>query len=197
MNLNFIIYLGLWGIKMKYYLVALFDAESYTSMEGIQKNICQRYRLFKNVPTLHITLEIVEDPDMDKLTKIINDILKPYKKFKVETNGLVCFDPAYKSINLKIENKGYIIRLARTINDTLKLHGFNVRENITSLDLHVPLANTNYAAREWTSKEYVAASTTSKQSGSSKLVKVDRIELWKSITNKRDMLVKSFPLRDF
>jgi 2'-5' RNA ligase len=182
---------------MKYYLVALFDAESYTAMEGIQKNICQKYKLYKNIPTLHITLEVIEDPDMDKLTKIINDILKPYKKFKVETNGLVCFDPTYKSINLKIENKGYIIRLARTINDTLKLHGFNVRENINNLDLHVSLATTNYAVKEWTSKEYVAASSTSKQNGLSKLVRVNRIELWKSVTNKKDMLVKAFPLREF
>jgi 2'-5' RNA ligase len=182
---------------MKYYLVALFDAESYSDMESIQKNICQKYKLYKNIPTLHITLEIVEDPDIDKLTKVINDILKPYKKFKVETNGLISFEPSYKSINLKIENKGYIIRLARTINDTLKLHGFNVRENLTNLDLHVSLANTNYALKEWASKEYVAASSTSRQNGFYKLVRVDRIELWKSTNNKKDMQVKSFPLREF
>lgn len=182
---------------MKYYLVALFDAESYSDVEGIQKNICQKYRLHKNVHTLHITLEIIEDPDIDKLTKVMGDILKPYKKFKVETNGLISFEPSYKSINLKIEGKGYIIRLARTINDTLKLHGFNVRENLTNFDLHVSLANTNYAVKEWTGKEYVAASSNSKQNGFYKLVKVNRIELWKSTNNKKDMLVKSFPLRDF
>lgn len=182
---------------MKYYLVALFDEESYTAMEVIQKNICRKYKIYKNIPTLHITLETIEDPDIDKLSKIIADILKPYKKFKVETNGVICFDPPYKSVNLKIESKGYIIRLARTINDTLKLHGFNVRENIDNWDLHVSLANTNYAVREWSSREYVAACNSAKEEGFYKLSRIERIELWKPINNKREMLVKSFPLRDF
>ena len=88
--------LGLWGIKMKYYLVALFDTESYSAMEKIQKSICQKYKIYKNVPMLHITLETIEDPDMDKLSRVITDILKPYKTFKVETNGIICFDSPYK-----------------------------------------------------------------------------------------------------
>lgn len=182
---------------MKYYLVALFDAESCSAMETIQKNICRKYKLYKNVPMLHITLETIEDPDMDKLSKVLIDILKPYKAFKVETNGVICFDPPYKSVNLRIENKGYIIRLARIINETLKLHGFNVRESIEDCDLHVSLANTNYAIREWTGKEYVAACSDTKKDGFYKLAKVERIELWKPINNKKEMLVKSFPLKTF
>lgn len=182
---------------MKYYLVALFDAESYNAMEVIQKNICKKYKTYKNIPMLHISLEIIEDPDIDKLSDIINSILKPYKKFKVETSGVICFDPPYKSVNLKIESKGYIIRLARAINEKLKDHGFNVRENIENWDLHVSLANTNYASREWSSREYVAACNSTKQDGFYRLAKIERIELWKPINNKREMLVKSFPLKDY
>jgi 2'-5' RNA ligase len=189
--------LGLWGIKMKYYLVALFDTESYSAMEKIQKSICQKYKIYKNIPMLHITLETIEDPDMDKLSQVITDILKPYKRFKVETNGIICFDPPYKSVNLKIENKGYIIRLAKIINDRLKLHGFNVRENIDNWDLHVSLANTNYAIREWSGREYVAACIDAKKDGFYRMSKIDRIELWKPINNKKEMLVKSFPLRNY
>lgn len=186
-----------WGIEMRYYLVALFDSESYASMEVIQKSICSKYKIYKNYPMLHITLETVEDPDIEKLSKVIGDMLKPYKKFKVETNGVICFDPPYKSVNLKIENKGYIIRLARNINENLKLHGFNVRENIDNWDLHVSLANTNYASREWSSKEYIAACNNTKKQGFYRLARIERIELWKPINNRKEMVVKSFPLRDY
>lgn len=182
---------------MKYYLVALFDTESHSVMETIQKNICKKYKLYKNIPILHISLETIEDPDMDKLSKIISEILKPYKPFKVETNGSICCESPYKSINLKIENKGYIFRLARTINDTLKLHGFNVKENIEDLNLHVSLANTNYAIKELTGKEYVAACSDDKKDGFYKLAKIERIELWKTTNNKKEQLVKSFPLKCF
>lgn len=182
---------------MKYYLVALFDSDSYAAMESIQKNMCRKYKLNKNTPMLHIPLETVEDPDFDKLYKVIGDILKPYKKFKVETNGVLCSDPPYKSVSLKIEDKGYIIRLARTINDTLRLHGFNVKENADNLNLRVSLGNTNYSNKEWANKEYVAASSNSTTQDSFWLAKIEKIELWKATNNKREMLVKSFPLKDY
>jgi 2'-5' RNA ligase len=184
-------------MKMKYYLVALFDKQSYAHIEEMQKSICKKFKIYKNMPVLHITMEIIGDPDMEKLSKIISDILKPYKKFKVEINGALCFDPPYKSVNLKVENKGYIIRLARNINDTLKLHGFDVRDNIEDWDLHVSLANTNYAVREWSSKEYVAACESTKKENIHKMAKIDRMELWKPINNKKEMIIKSFSLRDF
>jgi hypothetical protein len=182
---------------MKYYLVALFDSESYAAMEGIQKNICRKYKLNKTIPMLHIPLETIEDPDFDKLYKIIGDIIKPYKKFKVETNGALCSDPPYKSISLKIEDKGYIIRLARTINDILSLNGFNVKENTDNFNLRVSLGSTNYSNKEWANREYVAASSNVKPEDSFRLAKIEKIELWKATNNKREMLVKSFPLKDY
>jgi hypothetical protein len=182
---------------MKYYLVALFDKESYAKMEIAQKKLCQKYKLYKNNPMLHIVLETIEEPDMEKLNKVILDMLKPYKKFKVETNGTVYFDPTYKSVNLKVENKGYIVRFARQFNETLKLHGFNVKQNIDNLDLHVSLANSNYAIREWAGNEYIAACSETRKDGFCRMSIIDRIELWKPINNKREMMIKSFPLREY
>lgn len=182
---------------MKYYLVALFDKESYSYVETIQRNICRKFKLYKNVPMLHITMEVIDNPDMVKLEEIVYDIIKPYKKFKAEINSSVCFDPPYKSVNLKVEKKGYIIRLTKHINEILSLHGFEVRKNIEDWDLHIPLANINFSLREWANKEYAAACERSTKEKSHRYIKIDRLELWKSISNRKDMLIKSFPLRDY
>ncbi|MDP4088622.1 MAG: 2'-5' RNA ligase family protein [Bacillota bacterium] len=182
---------------MRYYLVALFDNDSYKEIEEMQKNIGKKYKLYKNLPMLHITLEIVGDPNIEKLDEILLKILKPYKKFKVEISDVICFDEPYKSVNLRIENKGYISRLARVINDTLKLHGFDVREVIQDWDLHVSLANTNFAAREWSKNEYATACTKAKKLGYHRFAIIERVELWKPINNKKEMVVKSYNLRDY
>ena len=182
---------------MKYYLVALLDEDSYTFVEKIQKNLSHKYKLYQDLPTLHITLEVIGDPDIDQLSTIITDILKPYKKFKVSVNGAICFDPPHKSVNLKIDEQGYIIRLAKKINTALSDHGFLVRENIENWDLHISLANTNYASREWSATEYMDACNLTKQKDIKTLLKIDRVELWKPINNKKKMVVKSFPLRSF
>lgn len=182
---------------MKYYLVALFDEESYSLVEDVQRSLCRRYRTYKNMPALHITMEVIGDPDIEKLTRIIYDIIKPYKRFKVQVNEAICFNPPYKSVNLKVESKGYIMRLVRQINDTLKLYGFEVREDIHDWDFNVNLANTALTAREWSKNEYAAACETAKKENINKMLRIDRIELWKPISNKREMVVRSFPLREF
>ncbi|HEY5562442.1 MAG TPA: 2'-5' RNA ligase family protein [Clostridiaceae bacterium] len=181
---------------MKYYLVALLDKDSQEIIETMQKSICQKYRLYKNIPMLHITLEILDDPDINYLTEVLSDVLKHYKKFRAEVSGVICFDPPYKSVNLKVENKGYIYRLIKAVNSTLKARGFKVREEIENWDIHISLANTNYAIREWTNNEYNMACETTKDEGFYKLVKIEKVELWKPINNKKEMVVKSFPLRD-
>ena len=61
---------------MKYYLVALFDDDSYNFMEELQRNLCRKYKINRNIAAFHITLEVVGNPDIDKLTKIIEDIIK-------------------------------------------------------------------------------------------------------------------------
>ncbi|GAA0745366.1 2'-5' RNA ligase family protein [Clostridium oceanicum] len=182
---------------MKYYLVALLNKDDYIRIEKIQRSISRKYKIYKRLPMLHITLEVLEDPDMDKLEKVIKKILSPYKKFKVEINGAICFEPPYKSVNLNVTNQGYIKRIIRNINDTLKLHGFRVRHNIDKWDLHMSLANTNYATRNWSNKEYVTACSNLKKDRVYDMVKIDKIELWKPINNKREMVVKSFPLREY
>ncbi|WP_040214697.1 2'-5' RNA ligase family protein [Clostridium polynesiense] len=182
---------------MRYYLVALFDEESYKAIEPIQRSMSRKYKLYRNLPTLHITLEIIEDPDLNKLDEILYKIFKPYKRFKVELSDIICFDEPHKSVNLKVESKGYIKRIARSVNETLKLHGFNVRPCIDNWDLHVSLANTNFASREWSKNEFNKACTLAKRDGFYNMAKIARIELWKPINNKKEMVVKSYPLKTF
>jgi 2'-5' RNA ligase len=188
---------GIWRNIMKYYLVALFDKDSYLFVENIQKNICKKYKLYRKLPVLHITLEVIDDPDVDKLDKIVSDILKPYKRFRVELNGVICFDPPYKSVNLKVENKGYITRLIRQINEKLRINHLKARENIDNWDLHVSLANTNYASRKWSTSEYKIACENTRDSNPQKVARIDRLELWKPINNKKTMTVKSFLLKEY
>ena len=49
---------------MKYYLVALFDDESYKNLNPIQRNLSKKYRANRNSPIPYIPLE-----DLEKRTK--------------------------------------------------------------------------------------------------------------------------------
>lgn len=182
---------------MKYYLVALFDDESTNFIEGIQRNLCRKFKLNRNMPAFHITLDVVGDPDLGKLIEVVNDIIKPYKKFKVQINEAVCFNPPYKAANLRVEGKGYIMRLARCINDTLKLHGFDVKDNGDNMELYVNLLNSNLSGKDSSICELAASSENVKREQIMKMTKIDRIELWKQTNSRKEAVVKRFPLREF
>lgn len=182
---------------MKYYLVALFDNDSLKDIERLQRSINKKYKNNKNQSAFHITLDVIGDADLEKLDKIINKILKPYKRFKVELNNAVCFEDPFRAVNLQVENKGYISRLARLINDTLKLHGINARTSIQDWNLHVSLNSSSFPLKELSKNEYDAAYNKAKTINFYKLATIDRIELWKSLTNRKDMVVKSYPLREY
>ena len=173
---------------MKYYLVALFDDVSYKNLSPIQRSLSKKYRANRNSPIPYIPLEVIENPNIDKLNTVIDKILKPYKNFKVELSSTVTLCDSNKTLNLKIEKIGYIKKLDRLINDNLKLYGFNVKSDST--DLHLSLANINYINRDNkkldTEIEYKPSIST---------LKVNRLELWKISNNRRETLIQTYPLK--
>lgn len=171
---------------MKYYLVALFDDVSYKNLSPIQRTLSKKYRANRNSPIPYIPLEIVENPNIDKLNSVMDKILKPYKHFKVELSSTVTLCEANKTVNLKVEDIGYIKRLNRLIGDNLKLYGFNVKS--INDDIHLALANINYINKD--SKKNDSEFKTNLST-----LKVNRLELWKISNNRRETLIQTYPLK--
>lgn len=178
---------------MKYYLVALFDDESYRIIDPIKKNILKKYRLPRYQLSSHITLKTIDTPDVEKLDEVLAKIFKPYKKFKVELTGdIFSYENNSKNINLKIENKGYINKIHRSLNDILKLHGFNAKDDRKYLS--IALSTANFTGRDY-KKDY-SASLIHKGNHECETLKIDRIELWK-ISSKKETIVKSYDFRTY
>ena len=173
---------------MKYYLVALFDDVSYKNLSPIQRSLSKRYRANRNSPIPYIPLEVIENPNIDKLNTVIDKILKPYKNFKVELSSTVTLCDSNKTLNLKIEKIGYIKKLDRLIGDNLKMYGFNVKND--NSDLHLSLANINYINRD--NKKF---DTEIEYKPSILTLKVNRLELWKISNNRRETLIQTYPLK--
>lgn len=175
---------------MKYYLVALFDDESYKNLNPIQRNLSKRFRANRNSPTPYIPLEVVENPNIDKLDLVVDKIIKPYKNFKVQLSTEVTISENSKTLNINIQDVGYIRRLNRLINDTLKLYGFNVLEYNNENSAHISLANLNFIPKDMKKLDNEITFKSNVET-----LKIDRIELWKFSNNKREIPVKSYPLK--
>ena len=173
---------------MKYYLVALFDDVSYKNLSPIQRSLSKKYRSNRNSPIPYIPLEVLENPNIDKLNTVMDKILKPYKNFKVELSSTVTLCDSNKTLNLKIEKIGYIKKLDRLIADNLKMHGFNVKNDTN--DLHLSLANINYINKD--NKKF---DTEIEYKPSISTLKVNRLELWKISNNRRETLIQTYPLK--
>jgi hypothetical protein len=175
---------------MKYYLVALFDDESYKNLNPIQKNLSKRFRANRNSPTPYIPLEVIENPNIDKLDVVVDKIIKPYKNFKVQLSPEISVSETNKTLNMRIQEVGYIKRINRLMNDTLRLHGFNLQETSGDPSMHISLANLNFIP-----KDMKRIDGEIKFKSKCDTLKVDRIELWRFSNNKRETLIKSYPLK--
>lgn len=173
---------------MKYYLVALFDDVSYKNLGPIQRSLSKKYRANRNSPIPYIPLEVIENPNIDKLNTVMDKILKPYKNFKVELSSTVTLCDSNKTLNLKIEKIGYIKKLDRLIADNLKMHGFNIKSD--NDDLHLSLANINYLNKD--NKKF---DSDIEYKPNISTLKVNRLELWKISNNRRETLIQTYPLK--
>lgn len=180
---------------MKYYVVALFDDESYKLISPIQKNLSKKFRANRNSPIPYIVLGALDNPNIDKLHPVLEKILKPYKKFKVELCDSVSVSETMKTVNLKIEHMGYIKKISRVINDTFKLYGFNISNNDED-ELAVSLANLNYFNKDKKNNGDMFYDQ-SKENDKALTLKVDRFEIWRISNSRRETLIKSYNLRDF
>lgn len=180
---------------MKYYIVALFDEDSYESLTPIQRNLSKKFRANRNSPIPHITLEVLDNPNTEKLNVVVEKILHPYKYFKVELCDNVSISESMRTLNLEIEDKGYIKRLSRLLTDTLSLYGFNLRPKEDSMA--IALANMNYIPKEPKKSDNEYAIDLLKRDFKKSTLKVNRLELWKISNNKKETVIKTYNLKSF
>lgn len=181
---------------MRYQLVALFDNDSNEYIETLQKTLVKKHKC-QNVNhgySIHITIDNIDAPDFEKLDELLTKVLKNYKKFKVELTEALFIDSQNRSMSLKIENKGFIIRITKAVNETLRLSGILVRDNPDAVDLLIPVATGNFIKRS-SIKDEACATSDSFTIPINKLIRVDRLELLKTTNNKKKILIKSYVLK--
>ena len=179
---------------MKYYIVALFDEETYQVISPIQRNMSKKFRANRNSPAPFIMLTAIENPNLDKLYPVVDKIIASYKSFRIDASDLVYLFEPTKSINLKVDNKGYIKRLSRCLSDTLELNGFSVN---AFDDSFVSLANLGYIPKDYKKQDVKLNFPEIYNKDNVAKLKVKSIEIWKLPTVKKNIPLKSYTLRDF
>lgn len=174
---------------MQYYLVALFDEKTYKKIEFWQKQIADKYNLYENLPKLHMTLEVIDEPELDKLIPSLGNILNNHSSLNLKINKGICFEPPFKSVNLKVEKSQELEDLVYDINLTLKSYNFKVREDIDAWDLHISLANIYFSKREWDDKEFESACEYIMDMEFDITPKIVEIQLWKPINDSNEMVL--------
>ncbi|AOR24841.1 hypothetical protein [Clostridium taeniosporum] len=179
---------------MKYYIVAVFDDETYQLISPIQKNMSKKFRGNRNSPLPFIPLCILDNPNLDKLYPMIKKIISPYKFFRIDALDSVYVCDSSRSVNLRIDNKGYIKRISRSLSDMLILSGFNVK---TFESNFVSLSNLGYISKDHKKQDIKLNFPYLYKHKSYIKLKIKKIEVWKIPTSKKDSPLKSFVLKEF
>lgn len=181
---------------MKYYIVALFDDDSYEVISPIQKSLSRKFKGNRHSPQPYIALDILDNPNMEKLCTVVEKTIKPYKKFKVELCDNVMINENTKTVNLKILNEGYITKISRSLKETLNLYGIHSKHQ-HDVPLAISLANLTYFNKDNKRYKNDINCDIVKNSDKSITLKVSRFEIWKVSNSKRETCLKSYTLKTF
>lgn len=180
---------------MKYSLVALFDKNSNEFINEIQKSLCRKYRVYKIKSDFSIKLQTINDSSYEEFSKIIYDSLSPYKKFKIQISPELFLDDRSKLVGVKVDKSGYIKKITRNLSESLYQHGYNVSNQKNNFGITV--VNSNYHIRKIFKDHSNCTMKNKNETPYLGFVRINRLELRKPINNKKDILIKSFPLRDY
>ncbi|GAA0178127.1 2'-5' RNA ligase family protein [Clostridium sediminicola] len=180
---------------MKYNLVALFDKNSNELINLVQRDLCRKYRVYKLKTDFYIKIQTINDSNIEEFSKIISKSLYPYKKFKIQINSELFLDDHFKHIGLKVDKSGYIKKISRNLSDTLYQHGYNISNQKNNFGIHI--VSSNYQARKMFRDKSNCSIPNKTDSPYLGFAKINRLELRKPVNNKKEILIKSFPLRDY
>lgn len=179
---------------MKYSIAALFDEESYQTIAPVQKNISKKYRANRNSSAPYIPIAIIDNPDLEKISEMLDKILCEYKSFRINATDEIFLCDAIKSVNLDIENTGYIKGLSRIINDTLELYGMSFTpfyENFISI------ASIGYFPKESKKSEGKIFYPNIYDKNKFLKLRIASVEVWKLPFSKKNNCVYSYTLKKF
>lgn len=182
---------------MKYYLVATVDSEFTEEIQSIQRFLNKKYRVYKNISNLYIPLGSINNGEFEKIDEMIKKILSPYKKFRVGIDNDIYINDTSNTVNLKIKDKGYINKISRSIFDMLDTHSISAKDFSSFSYFNMPISNANNAIRKAYTSNSFSLDPSKEKNDFLNFTKVDKIEIWKQLNNRKDTLVKSYILKDF
>ena len=182
---------------MKYYLVATVDDNFIDEIQSIQRFLNKKYRVYKNISNLYIPLGSITNTEFDKLDEIIKKILSPYKKFRVGIDNDIYINDTSNTVNLKVKDKGYINKISRSLFDMLDTYGINAKDFSSFEHFTMPISNANNAIRKAYTNNSFTLDSSKEKTDLHSFIKIDKIEVWKQLNNRKDTIIKSYSLKEF
>lgn len=178
---------------MKYYVVALLDKDSYDELTPIKRKFSKKFKANRHSPIPFIALNVIDTSNIEKVSQVVEKVIKPYKKFKVELNNNVSVSESLKTVNLQIQDRGYIKKIYSALKENFELNGLNVKYTADK-DISISLATLNHVNKNIDNDVACDENDSFLQN---QTYKVSKLEVWRLSNNKKEICLKSFPLRNF
>lgn len=161
-----------------YYLVAIPKGDVMQELVHLQKFISRKFQMYtKHYPSLHVTVGVIEYcKDIDRLSPVLQNIVKTYPRFTVHIHGQRCFHAPYLSVGVAVHSQT-LSHLTGNLEGTLINGGFCAR-SFSDWDFHISLVSPHFANRSWNNREFQEACRIVERHTPSGNCFIDRLELW-------------------
>lgn len=164
------------------FLVAVPQGRVLLQAARLQRMLARRYRLYKRLPPLHMTIEVIRPPSdrsFAEAVRTIRAVVERTPPFQIHTDGFVCFPAPHKALAVSVVKTPELERLSKRLHLQLGAAGFGVRDDLDEWEFHITLAGTWNSLREWSDLEFQSACNRLRRRGFQGRCLVTRLELWR------------------
>ncbi|MGI6037883.1 MAG: 2'-5' RNA ligase family protein [Limnochordia bacterium] len=176
------------------YLVAIPQGELLEYALRAQGLLAQRYGLYRRLPRLHVTLEMLPALSPAQLTRaiyIIDEICGNTQRLALESRGFQCFPQPHRAMVLTIHEDEALGELRAGLQR--ELGNMSLTRDYPDWQLHITIASTLYAAQPWDHDQYEELCALMPR-GSVQKGYCEHLELWKSTIHPEPEILARFSL---
>ncbi len=180
------------------YIVLIPDKEQIESVIKLQKAVSDYYKMYKDdlYPQLHITIDRIEEKDLQRAEKIIDNVVKISGPVKLNFDKFSCFYLADdRHFVLKITGSDSLTAFAQNIHQRLEKENISTVDNYEDWIFHITLVNNKFADNPIPLNKFDDLCIFIEGQKQSSEAYAHRLEIWYPTLDPERKCIKSYTLQ--
>lgn len=185
------------NLDEEYFIVLIPGKELIETAAKVQKIVAEHYNLYPDqlYPQLHITVDRIDKRKKDLAVKLLDKIVKKYKKIDIEIDRFSCikFSDEHQLV-LEVNETETLINFASEVHNNLSAEGVSTIEDYEEWIFHITIISNIFTENPIPVDELTEICLFMEGMSRPLSAEAAKVEIWRPTLDPVDKVIESFDL---